>query len=201
MRACRFTVFVWVTALCLQSCSATAPSTYQQIKIDMKALVGAAAMGPGDVFEVRVHQHGDLTGLFRVSQSGQIDFPLVGTVKVVGLTSSQIAQTLRKRLSNGYLKNPSVAVYVKELNSKKVFVLGQVNKPGTFIYEKNMNIVQAIAMAGGFTNLAQKNYAIVRRAGEKAPIPVPVEQIITEKSAQNFLLKPGDIIFVPEAVL
>lgn len=184
-------------------CPATATFDYQDVTIDASSLVNATAVGPGDVFEVRVHQHADLTGIYRVSPEGDIDFPLIGRTAVKGLSPSQIAATIQERLQDGFLRHPYVSVHIKEFNSKKVFVLGQVHKPGTFTFEEGMNIVQAIALAGGFSPLAEKNYAIVRRVdnGVEKRIPVPVEKIITDKDAKNFLLKPGDIIFVPEAVL
>jgi len=188
--------------LCV-GCSTTAPQDYEHITIDRTKLAEAAAVGPDDVFEVRVHGHDDLTGVHRVSASGHIDFPLIGRVAVQGLTSTQIADAIRGRLLDGYLRAPVVTVYVKERHSKKVFVLGQVAKPGAFIFEKNMSIVQAIAMAGGFTPVAQANYTIVTRVdnGQERRIPVPVEKIITDKSASNFVLQPGDIVFVPESIM
>jgi len=94
-------------------------------------------------------------------------------------------------------------VYVKQFNSKKVFVLGQVKKPGMFAYQESMNVVQAIALAGGFTGLAEENYVTVtREEGErKQHIRIPVRNIVADQGSQNFLLRPGDIVFVPEAMM
>lgn len=184
-------------------CKTTASPDYQSITLDTTALINASALGAGDVFEIRVHGHKDLSGIHRVSPRGFIDVPLIGRVEVTGLTSSQIADRINAKLKDGFLRNPYVTVYVKEFNSKKVFVLGQVKKPGIFTFDERMNIVQAIALAGGFTELAQKNYAIVTRVDEgvERRIPVPVEKIITDRGSKNFTLKPGDIVFVPEALL
>jgi polysaccharide export outer membrane protein len=196
-------LLVLLTGVILAACPATAPPDYQNIKIDTAALMNATAVGPGDVFEVRVYSHPDLTGTYRVASNGKINYPLIGEIHVANLTSTAIANTLKQKLVNGgFLRNPHVAVYIKELKSKKIFVLGQVRKPGSFAYEERMSIVQAIALAGGFGSLAEKNYAIVTRVvgGTEKRIPVPVENIITDKSP-NFLLQPGDIVFVPEAVL
>jgi len=171
--------------------------------IDTTEARAAAALGAGDVFEVRVHGHDDLTGVHRVSTSGTIDFPLVGRVQIAGLPPSEVSDRIRDLLKDGYLVSPSVTIYVREYHSKKIFVLGQVRKPGMFNYEERMTIVQAIAMAGGFTGLARANYAIVTRVtdGVERRIPVPVEQIVTSQDSSNFNLQPGDIVFVPEAVL
>lgn len=194
---------VLIFCFALLGCPATAPPDYQKVKIDTAALLNSTAVGPGDVFEVRVFGHPDMTGTYRVATEGNIDYPLVGHLEVSGLTATAISKRISERLkSGGYLRNPHVIVYVKELKSKKVFVLGQVRKPGSFSYEERMSIVQAIALSGGFTPLAEKNYAIVTRIvdGTEKRVPVPVEDIISDKSP-NFLLQPGDIIFVPEAVL
>ena len=138
-----------------------------------------------------------------MSPAGTIDFPLIGRVAVAGKRPSAITDIIAEKLRDGYLRHPSVTIYVKEFNSKKVFVLGQVKKPGAFNFEDRMSIVQAIAVAGGFTPVAQKNYAIVKRVtdGAEKRIPVPVEKIITDEKSRNFVLQPGDIVFVPEAVL
>jgi len=127
----------------------------------------------------------------------------VGKLTVQGKTTSALASIIRTQLANGYYVNPTVTVNVKERHSKKVFVLGQVKKPGTFIFEENMTIVQAIALAGGFTSMASRNSTTVRRVhdGKEKQLNIPVEQIITDKNTKNFQLRPGDIVYVPEAVL
>ncbi|GMV43293.1 MAG: hypothetical protein AMXMBFR64_50090 [Myxococcales bacterium] len=171
--------------------------------VDVRAVtVQASILGPGDVFEVTVYQEKDLSGTYRVTPSGTIDFPLVGIVSVEGLSPAELADRLRDGLRQGYLRNPSVNVFVKEFNSKKVFVLGEVQKPGTFRYEESMNIVQAITLAGGFSSRASKNSTVVTRVegSSELRIGVPVEDI-SEGRAPNFLLMPGDIVFVPESVL
>ena len=183
-------------------CSSTAPSGYTDIRGDVRTAMQAASLGPGDEFEVRVYEEGGLTGNYVVSPSGQIDYPLIGTVTVEGLVASQVASLLRQRLSQGYLRNPYVVVQVKNLSSKKVFVLGEVKTPGRFQFTERMSIVEAITLAGGFNTLAERNYTIITRvdaSGERR-IPVPVEKIM-QGLATNFLLQPGDIIYVPETIM
>lgn len=174
------------------------PSTFQGSQgVDPKAFV---TLGPGDVFEVRVYGEPDLSGVFRVNQRGLLRFPLVGLVKVEGLTPTEVEDLLRRKLDEGYLRNPQVTVFLKEFNSKKIYVFGEVNRPGTFPYEANMSIIQAITAAGGFSKSAWKNRTNVTRIvnGTERKIQVPVEAI-GEGTQKNFLLKPGDIIFVPES--
>lgn len=157
-------------------------------------------VGSGDLLEVRVFQEPDLSGAYRISPEGTIDFPLCGKVKLAGMTSSQSADALTKCLANGYLRKPQVTVLVREYTSKKVFVFGEVQKPGTFPYEENMSVIQAITLAGGFTKVAAKNNTNVTRIvdGKELKIHVPVEDIGVGRE-KNFLLQPGDIVFVPES--
>jgi protein involved in polysaccharide export with SLBB domain len=160
----------------------------------------SSTLGSGDLLEVRVYQEADLSGVFRVSPEGIIDFPLCGKVAVLNKTSSQAADLITGCLKNGYLRSPQVTVLVREYTSKKVFVLGEITKPGTFPFEENMSIIQAVTLAGGFTKLASKNGTSVTRlvAGQETRVKVPVADI-EQGREKNFALQPGDIIFVPES--
>jgi polysaccharide export outer membrane protein len=164
-----------------------------------------AAFGPGDIFDVRVYDEPTLSNTYQVAPDGTIDFPLIDRVKVQGMTPSQVEQDLQKRLADGYLKNPHVSVLPKEYRSKKVRVFGQVRSPGTFAFTENMSIVEAITRAGGFTALAKKNSVKVTRSADSNPdsnqkvrvIFVAVDDIGRGK-APDFLLRPGDTVFVDE---
>lgn len=163
----------------------------------------ASRIGAGDTFEVRVYQEPDLTGLYRVGADGTIDFPFCGRLTVTGLTPADLAERLTGCLSDGYLRNPQVTVTPKDIQSKKVFVFGHVQKPGTFAYEDGMTVIQAITLAGGLTQFAKANLTSVTRLGpegQEQKYTVPVEDIGTGR-APNFYLLPGDIIFVPESVI
>ncbi|MGB9599414.1 MAG: polysaccharide biosynthesis/export family protein [Myxococcota bacterium] len=168
--------------------------------IDLSTIGGSTTLGPGDIFEVKVYGEPDLSGIFRVSSDGFVNFPLIGKIKVEGLPAIKVEEIIISKLKDGYLKDPQVSVFIKEYNSKKIFVFGEVQKPGTFIYEDNMTIIQAITIAGGFTKLADKNKVSVTRIenNEEKRIYLPVEDIGKGKE-KNFFLKPGDIIFVPES--
>ena len=161
----------------------------------------ASTLGPGDVFEVKVYDEKELSGIYRVSSAGSISFPLIGKVHVEGMTSTDAADLIQGRLGEKYLRNPQVSIFIKEYNSKKISVFGQVNKPGTFKYEDNMSVTQAVSMAGGFTKMAAKDDTNVTRIekGEEKKYPVPVESI-AQGQAKNFYLQPGDIVYVPESI-
>lgn len=190
-------------ALLLQTaCTPPGGDDYIKIPVDTNSLRNSITLGTGDVFEARVYGEKDLTGEFRVSSEGTIHFPLLGEISVQNLSPSEVATLIQDKLRGGYLRDPYVTVTLKQYNSKKIFVLGQVNKPGTFPFEGKMNIIQAVTLAGGFTAMARKNSVIVTRVdgGAERRIRVPVERI-SEGLAPNFPLEPDDIVFVPETVL
>lgn len=186
----------------LVGCPSSAPVGYASVQLDQRASAQASALGPGDEIEIRVHEEPSLSGVWVISQAGTIDFPLLGTLTVEGLLASQAAAMIRARLAEKYLRNPFVAVQFRTLNSKKVLVLGEVKSPGRFNYAERLSIVDAVTLAGGFNSLAERNYVIVTRseAGGTQRIPVPVEKIM-QGLAANFLLQPGDIVYVPETIL
>jgi polysaccharide export outer membrane protein len=161
--------------------------------------VADTTLGVGDTFDVRVFGEADLSGTYRISAEGTINFPLAGVIKVEGLEPQQAAKRIEERLREGILRNPQVTVLVKEQTSKKIYIMGQVSRPGTFSYTPSMSVVEAITAAGGFTPLAAKNDTTVTRheGGVKTITKVPVADI-GEGKARNVYLKPGDIISVPE---
>lgn len=183
---------------CVPRASQPAPAPPSSLNV---VDLAAATLGAGDVFEVRVFQEPDLSGAFQVGPQGDIIFPLCKRVVVGGLTANGAAEKLRACLSDGFMRNPQVSVLVKEYNSKKVFVFGEVQKPGTFPFEDGMSIVQALTLAGGFTrNAAQNSTSITRRVnGQEVKLKVNVQDIALGK-APNVTLEPGDIVYVPESM-
>jgi polysaccharide export outer membrane protein len=159
------------------------------------------SLGVGDSFEVRVFGEPDLSGLYKVGSEGNINFPLVGVLHVEGLDAQGAAKLIGDKLRQGMLRDPQVTVLVKEQTSKKIYVLGQVGRPGTFTYTPSMSVVEAITVAGGFTPLAARNDTTVTRneLGKKTIVKVPVADI-GEGKAPNLFLRPGDIISVPERI-
>ena len=186
-----FAAVLWAAV----ACGDPPPSEYptQQVYVEDTTL------GPGDLFEIRVFQQPDMTSTYSAGSHGEISFPLIGKVQVTGKTPAQLEEEIRKRLSDGFLRDPHVSVLVKEYKSKKISVFGQVRQPGTLAYSEGMNVVEAISRAGGFTAMARKNaVTVTRQEGDrKAKYTVPVESIARGK-ANNFYVRPGDTVFVPE---
>jgi polysaccharide export outer membrane protein len=158
-------------------------------------------VGIDDTFDVRVYGETELTGTFRIATDGSVDYPLAGRIHVAGLRTGEIQQLLVDRLKGRYLKDPQVIVTIKDRNSQKISVLGQVARPGQVPYYPNMTIVDAIANAGGFTGIAAKNSVNLRRevAGNIQTRVYPVADISEGRSA-NILVLPGDVLVVDERV-
>jgi polysaccharide export outer membrane protein len=151
----------------------------------------------GDVMRIRVFAENDLTGTYQVSDSGTIDFPLVGRLKVDGLTPPQVVSLLQTKLADGLLREPHVSVLVEELKKKKsVVIWGQVKSPGAYVYEHGMTIIKAISQAGGMSAVADEKGVTVTRTvkGKAKTFIVPV----MEGQAANYPVTAGDVIFVPE---
>jgi protein involved in polysaccharide export with SLBB domain len=158
-------------------------------------------IGLDDTFDVRVYGENDLSGTFRVATDGTVDYPLAGRISVAGLRTGEIQRLIVDKLKDRYLKDPQVIVTVKDRNSQKISVLGQVSKPGQVGYYPNMTIVDAIASAGGFTGIAAKNSVNLRREvrGKIEMHIYPVADI-SEGRSQNVMVQPGDVLVVDERV-
>lgn len=184
----------------LGACAAPQPIA-QAVSASSRPAVDAAALGVGDVFDVRVYQESDLSGSYRVGSDGAIEFPLLGRLDVLGKNTADVGELITRRLKDGYIRNPQVTVSVKEYNSKKVFVLGQVQRPGAYAFEEDMSVVNAIATAGGFTRSALPNETNITRVvdGKEVRQTVRVSDI-GEGRDKNVQLAPGDIVFVPESI-
>jgi len=149
----------------------------------------AYTLGPGDQVRIIVFGEDNLTGEFRVNDSGNIALPLVGSVHAAGLASSGLEAAVGAALRRDNLvRHPSVAVEV--IAYRPIYVLGEVNKPGQYAYQPGMTVVTAVAVAGGFTYRAIEGYAaIVRTANGTA---------VEGRASRQSFVQPGDVITVFE---
>lgn len=161
-----------------------------------------ASLGPGDTFEITVYGEKDLSGKFQVAEDGQINFPLIGLVSVAGKGPNETARSLESMLRDkGVLRSPSVSVFVLDYASKRINVMGAVQRPGSFPITSGVTVVQAISLAGGLTPLAAANETIVtRRNGKKLQRFNVAVGKVTEGRQDDFPLEAGDIVFVPERI-
>ena len=156
-------------------------------------------IGPEDVIRIEVWKEPQLSVSVPVRTDGDISLPLIHDVHVVGLTPLELKEELTKMFSK-YIENPTVSVIVEEINSLKIYVVGNVNAPGVFDVKREVNVLQAISMAGGFTEWANKRKIKIFRkyGGIEQIINVNYNKLVSGNHPElNIPLQPGDSIVVP----
>jgi len=162
-------------------------------------------IGPEDVLEISVWKNADLSKTLTVRPDGKISLPLIGDIQAAGLTPEELRDNIVNRL-NEYQETAIASVIVLSVNSYRIFILGEVKTPGTYLLKAKTTILQAISLAGGFTQFASKNkIVLVRRNNnedggpEEKRISISFSDLVygDEKTDKNLVLKPGDTIFVP----
>ena len=156
-------------------------------------------IGQGDMLEIFVWRNEQLSREVVVRPDGKISLPLIQDIQAEGLRILQLKDQITRRFGE-YLEHPKVTVIVKQINSYKVSVLGRVTKPGVYPITGNTTVVEAIGMAGGFTEWANKRKitVITNEGGKKKKIRVNYKKIISGKDpSQNVILNRGDTIIVP----
>lgn len=149
-------------------------------------------LAEGDVLKITVYDNPDLTTIERISSAGTMNFPLIGEVKLAGLTISQATKKIANLLSDGFINSPQVNIFVQEYRGSKVFVTGEVKKADGYKYEPGITVLRAITMAGGFSDKASTGRVkIIRKVNNK-------EQV-HERVKMDEPVMPGDVIVVPES--
>jgi polysaccharide biosynthesis/export protein len=154
---------------------------------------------PGDTLEISVWKEPDLQRTVLVRPDGQFSFPLVGEVDARNKTVAELNKTVSDRLTK-YISDAVVTISVQEIKGNKIFVLGQVNKPGEFIVNPSVNIMQALSMAGGMTPFAATNDIIVLRGqgAQQKGMAFRYNDVVRGRSLDtNIELLSGDIVVVP----
>jgi polysaccharide export outer membrane protein len=160
------------------------PASYQAT-----APIAAPRTQAGDKIKVVVYGEDKMSGDYEIDGNGMIHPPLIGAVRAAGMTKKEIENALAERLrSSQILLNPVVTVDVA--SSRPIYVMGEVEKPGEYTYRNGLNVLSAVAVAGGFTYRASKSKVLVKRAGEKG---------LTEyRLSPDIPVNPGDLVSVPE---
>jgi polysaccharide biosynthesis/export protein len=181
--------------LAAQSAPSEAPGGVAGLGHDNSYIIGV-----DDVLSVSVWKEPDVSKTVPVRSDGKISLPLAGEVQASGETPRQLEQELAAKLKN-YISEPVVTVIVEKINSQKFNILGQVARPGSYPLGSASNILDAIALAGGFKDFAKKKSIYVLRKsqdGSESRLPFNYNSVIKGKNAtQNIPLQPGDTIVVP----
>ena len=173
--------------------------------LSVSAVVGqessSGTIGSRDGVEIRVFREDDLTTRGQLSESGEIDMPLIGSVRLAGMTTTEAARFIETRLLDGYLVKPEVSVSITSRVRKTVTVLGQAQRPGVFQIDPNreLTIVEAIGLAGGMTRIANDKKVTLKRKGSAKPYRVNVKAIAAGE-ARDIPLRDGDVISIPESL-
>jgi polysaccharide biosynthesis/export protein len=157
-------------------------------------------VGAEDLLEISVFEIPELNRTVRVSENGTISLPLLGEMKVKGLTAMGLEGRLREELAKKYLKDPQVSVFVREYGSKKVSVIGAVGKPGVYEMLGPRTLLQVLSQAGGLTEDSGAELYVIRgtQNGGPALIAVNVGDLMANRNpALNVPIYPGDILSVP----
>ena len=156
-------------------------------------------IGPQDILKVDVWREDQLTRTVPVRPDGKITLPLLNDIQAAGLTPMELAAAIHDELKN-YINNPQVAVSVAEINSRRIYVTGEVAHAGAFALLPGMTVLQALSSSGGFTQFARVKSVYVLRTvkGQKVKLPFNYKAAINGKNPeQDVELQPGDVIIVP----
>jgi polysaccharide export outer membrane protein len=184
---------LWIVGFGLVTACSSPPPASEAVPVAAAATggeVGVAGyqLGPGDRVRVTVFRHPDLSGEFQLDGAGFFALPLVGEIMAGGRDSRQLETEIEASLKDGgYLVNPQVGVEI--LNYRPFYIIGEVNNPGSYQYVSGMTVINAVALAGGFTYRADQDDIIINRGGSQGP---EVEALLDTE------VLPGDIINVTE---
>jgi polysaccharide export outer membrane protein len=179
-------------SLALTACATTAKREEEPMH-DLEYQLGAE-----DVVEIAVYQAPEISRTVPVRPDGKISLPLVGDIQASGKTTSQLADELRSRLE-GYVQGPRVTVIVQEVHAPRVFVLGEVVRPGAYPLRGRLDLLQAIALAGGLGDFASRGrILLIRRSdGEEERRVIDYDDLVSTRSGRPPALRAGDTIYVP----
>jgi protein involved in polysaccharide export with SLBB domain len=197
-----FLAVLWAQApVVLPSINSTSTSSTQPAGIQVHE---GYKLQNNDYIVITVFQEDDLLTQTRISKNGTINFPLLGTVVLEGLTLPQASEKIRAALDKDYIVGPKVTLTILEYAKRRVTVLGQVNKPGSIEMpdEGDMDLLSAIAMAEGYTKIADPGKITIRRVvnGADTIIRVNAKRLASDKETKPFVLQANDTISVAESI-
>jgi polysaccharide export outer membrane protein len=169
----------------------------------ISAAAGDYVLSVSDTLEMTIFREGDLSTRSRIGSDGTVQLPLIGDVKVAGMTVRAARELIRKRYDADYLVDPQVYLNVIDYAQRGFTILGQVTKPGTYEFPggKSLSLLQAVGMAGGFTRTADRGKVIVKRAPDgAAPQTIRLNaKKLAGDGKDSFAVEPGDVITVGES--
>jgi protein involved in polysaccharide export with SLBB domain len=189
--AMKFSALAVVFGFSLLAVGCGSDEILQPTTEDQQAILAAAAvphrLQPGEKIRVTVYGEQGLSGEYEIDPSGFVSLPLAGTVQATGLTQKELEQKLTQQFSSEYLRNPKVTVSITEF--RPFYILGEVEKPGAYPYTGGLNVLSAIAIAGGTTYRANRSKIYIEHAGENG-----LREYVASAAIP---VMPGDVIQIP----
>jgi polysaccharide export outer membrane protein len=160
-------------------------------------------LAPADLVSITVYQDPDINRKVRVNTNGTVALPLVGSIKIGGMTLIEAQANIESKLAK-FLVSPQVSLFIEEYGNKTIFVMGEVAKPGSYPIptESRMTILEAISTAGGFTPVAAQDRARVLRYvnGASVTYTINIKEITQQgQKEKDMVLEPNDIVYVPQS--
>ena len=157
-------------------------------------------LAPNESIQIKVFNEPELDTSVRIAEDGKITFPLIGEVKLGGLTVQKASELMRDRLSARFLVNPQVSISLVEMNRQLFTVLGQVQRPGTYRFPDHgsLSLVQVVGIAGGYTRLANPSRIIVKRIPGDQVFKLDGKRMASDAGTKPFMIQSGDIITIGE---
>jgi polysaccharide biosynthesis/export protein len=153
-------------------------------------------LGPDDVIDVFVWKEPDLSTNLTIRPDGKITMPLLNDLQASGKTAAQLQEEIKEKLS-AYVTDPLVTVMIKQFNSFRFSVLGEVRTPGVYRVSQSVSVLDAIAMAGGFTEFAKRDHILViRNSKSNERINVDLKKYLKDGKNSTFFVEPADVIYV-----
>jgi polysaccharide export outer membrane protein len=183
-----FSYLIVFVLLCLSLITTSFAADPQPEKSPEKSSSFIYKLGAGDKIRINVFGEENLSGEFEVAPSGSISLALIGSVEAKGLDTNTLEKVIEKKYSDGYLVNPQVSIDV--INFRPFFILGEVNKPGSYPYVNGLTVLNAVALSGGYSHRARTDRVFIQR-----------ESVSKDKEFEakdDALVQPGDIIRVTE---
>jgi polysaccharide export outer membrane protein len=178
----------------------TLPATRPAVTITGVPAEAGFTIGRDDVLGILVWRDQEVSGDVTVRPDGMITLPLIRDVKAAGLTPNELADRIQEAVRE-FIEDASVTVVVRQMNSRKVFITGEVARPGSYQLAASMTVIQLIAVAGGLTEFAEaRSISVLRvKAGETSTFAFDYKNVANGRNpAQNIMLRPGDTVVVPE---
>jgi len=190
---------VWAICCLLSACASPQMGPVTSSEPPDNAALESYVIGSEDVIDIQVWKNADLSKVVTVRPDGKISLPLTGDVQAGGLTPVQLSEGITEKLKEYYKEPPQVSVIVQQINSYAIFVVGEVRNPGKFVVKSGTTLVQAVALAGGFSQFASVNRIRILRRGadNKEVILLARYKDIIAGQQNNLILKPNDSIVVP----